>query len=164
MTEEVLPPEVVMGEGMGDLHPSPMKVMKRQGGMMETTNRGFPVLRFVDADGGACSIQDSSLAERDCIWLGRNDEGAVRMHLTTDMVADILGHIERDGIRDLVFDDFYGNTCVVSPIRGNEQDIHLGVTIDFEGGAQRPMRISQEQVTLLKPLLSTFVETGSIRE
>jgi len=147
---------------MVDLHSYPMRIMGKQGQMMETTNRGFPVLRFVDADGDACSIQDSSIAERDCIWLGRNDQTAARMHLTTDMAAEILERLEAGEACDVVFDDLYGSTCLIAIEEGDGRSMRLGTTKDFEGKTQRPMRISQEQAGLLEPLLSTFVETGSI--
>lgn len=131
---------------------------------METTNRGFPVLSFVEADGAACSIQDSSLAERDCIWLGRDGKDAVRMHLTTDMAADLIDLLEGGGVGETVFDDFYGSRCVIAQEDGDQGCIRLGTTMDFEGNIQRPMRISPELLDILLPLISTFVETGSIRE
>lgn len=76
------------------------------------TGRGFSIGRFIDRYGVECSIQKSSIATEDCIWLGVNDanpkvllgdgngwspvplpDGTVcstRMHLTQDMVKDLL--------------------------------------------------------------------------
>ena len=47
---------------------------------MEKTDRGFRIIRFKDYYNCECSIQKSSLADIDCIWLGTDD--ATRMHLT----------------------------------------------------------------------------------
>ena len=85
---------------------------------METkpTNRGFEHGRFTDRYGEECSIQESSLATEAAIWLGISaprvmylapDKGWVeipqhpdthingRMHLTQDMVRDLLPLLQR---------------------------------------------------------------------
>jgi len=85
------------------------------------TGRGFEIGEFVDRYGEECSIQKSSLATEDCIWLGVNDvipkvmisgkgwvpvplpEGVAtggRMHLTQDLVKELLPllqHFARTG-------------------------------------------------------------------
>lgn len=45
-------------------------VMKRK-----TTGRGFALYSFKDSKGVKCSVQKSSSAMRDCIWLGADDIG-----------------------------------------------------------------------------------------
>lgn len=65
---------------------------------LKPTNRGFLRGEFKDAYGEECSIQESSLATEDCIWLGCDHETVdpqgrpcgARMHLTQQMVADLL--------------------------------------------------------------------------
>lgn len=75
--------------------------------------RGFATAEFTDRYGEICSIQKSSIATEDCIWLGIDapqltvfeDENkgkyivtkmppnfnvCARMHLTREMVADLL--------------------------------------------------------------------------
>jgi hypothetical protein len=37
---------------------------------IETTARGFHIAEFTDSYGNKCSIQKSSSATKDCIWLG----------------------------------------------------------------------------------------------
>lgn len=69
------------------------------------TDRGFERFEFTDRYGEVCSIQESSLATDDAIWFGVNHasieevnlveengkKGAMaRMHLTRDMVKDLL--------------------------------------------------------------------------
>ena len=75
------------------------------------TKRGFAVLAFRDQHEIHCSIQKSSLANEDCIWLGCDDPDPrslipgqgwtklqmpenymvnTRMHLTRDQVAALL--------------------------------------------------------------------------
>jgi hypothetical protein len=53
----------------------------------EKTERGFVIYNFTDRYGFPCSLQRSSIATEDCIWLGVN---ADRMHLTPEMVAALL--------------------------------------------------------------------------
>ena len=53
---------------------------------MDTTARGFAIREFEDRNGIACSIQKSSVATEDLIWLGPNGAG---MHLTRAMAAQI---------------------------------------------------------------------------
>lgn len=76
------------------------------------TDRGFNIIRFTDRYGVECSMQKSSLASEDAIWLGCNDtdpkvcingewktakmpEGDAvlftnRMHLTRKQINDLL--------------------------------------------------------------------------
>ena len=85
---------------------------------IKSTQRGFARAEFVDQYGEVCSIQKSSLATDDCIWLGINnpqltvfeDESkgkyvnakmpdnfmvSSRMHLTREQVADLLPLLQR---------------------------------------------------------------------
>jgi len=86
---------------------------------IDKTERGFGVLEFDDQHGTECSVQDSSLATDDCIWLGSNDIGLKhftkefgwqdielgwsmeshyvgnnRMHLTKEQVADLIPYLQ----------------------------------------------------------------------
>ncbi len=54
------------------------------------TTRGFERIDFADRNGDACSLQQSSLAGGEHIWLGRGDE---RMHLHRDQVAQLYDHL-----------------------------------------------------------------------
>lgn len=66
-------------------------------------DRGFLRGEFIDRYGAKCSIQKSSLATEDCIWLGQNEptldqQGkfvGCRMHLTRAMAADLVKHLQR---------------------------------------------------------------------
>lgn len=90
---------------------------------LEPTERGFDRVEFVDLYGSQCSIQKSSLATDDAIWLGVNDaapqmlvrgEGwkpvpipekdgvrivavntGARMHLNREQVAALLPLLKR---------------------------------------------------------------------
>ena len=93
----------------------------------ETTERGFDLASFIDRYGSQCSIQKSSLASEDAIWLGIDDPEPkimasqaksfgiettetvgwveypipkevlinTRMHLTREMVAELLPILNR---------------------------------------------------------------------
>jgi hypothetical protein len=67
---------------------------------IEHTPRGFSISEFTDRYGCKCSIQKSSLATEDCIWLGvdvniKGKEVYTRMHLTQKMVADLLPILQK---------------------------------------------------------------------
>lgn len=83
---------------------------------VKKTQRGFEYAEFTDRYGAKCSIQNSSLATEDCIWLGVSDpyvkhlvpgEGWKdvplppntsvngRMHLTKEMVRELLPYLQQ---------------------------------------------------------------------
>jgi hypothetical protein len=85
---------------------------------VEQTNRGFDIAEFKDKYGEQCSLQKSSLATEDCIWLGiskpkltvfeNSNRGKylvadmpdnmsvnARMHLTRDMVKELLPYLTK---------------------------------------------------------------------
>ena len=67
------------------------------------TRHGLPVARFTDRYGKESSLQRSSIAGEDCIWLGRdraglNDAGEPtlsRMHLDREMVRALLPALQQ---------------------------------------------------------------------
>jgi hypothetical protein len=59
---------------------------------IEKTERGFDIIEFLDRYGVECSLQKSSLATEDCIWLGVNES---RMHLTQGQVKALLPYLQR---------------------------------------------------------------------
>lgn len=80
------------------------------------TNRGFERLEFVDLYGVECSLQASSLATDEAVWLGcsdanlkklvqfqgwtpvempENHSATTRMHLNREQVAALLPHLQR---------------------------------------------------------------------
>lgn len=83
---------------------------------IKQTERGFDIAEFEDEHGDACSLQKSSMATDDCVWLGINavkhqtfvpgkgwKEFALpdqthcfaRMHLTRGMVEKLLPYLTR---------------------------------------------------------------------
>lgn len=72
---------------------------------LKPTQRGFSRATFVDRYGANCSIQKSSIATEDCIWLGVDDKPerhhvtqewlGQRMHLTQDMVRNLLPLLQK---------------------------------------------------------------------
>ena len=63
------------------------------------TECGFKRADFEDLYNSQCSLQESSLATENAIWLGvhKNYQGAesTRMHLTEKQVAALLPHLKR---------------------------------------------------------------------
>jgi hypothetical protein len=87
---------------------------------IDHTNRGFAISTFTDFNGVECSVQKSSLATEDCIWLGAREIGLQhfqagvgwqdvptphsvadhwnannRMHLSREQVAELLPLLQR---------------------------------------------------------------------
>ena len=88
---------------------------------VEPTERGFARIDFIDRYDVECSLQKSSLAFEDAIWLGVNEPDPqimsskvrpggtgwesyplpedvhcnTRMHLTQEQVAELLPHLQR---------------------------------------------------------------------
>lgn len=59
---------------------------------LELTERGFAYADFYDLYNKGCSIQESSLATDNAIWLGVYES---RMHLNQEQVAELLPLLER---------------------------------------------------------------------
>lgn len=61
------------------------------------TNRGFSLVEFEDSYGVKCTLQKSSLATADAIWLGVHDAKPIgsRMHLTRNQVKKLLPILQR---------------------------------------------------------------------
>jgi len=51
------------------------------------TERGFGIFEFTDICGESCSIQESSIARIDAIWLGVNKN---RMHLNAEIAKKLI--------------------------------------------------------------------------
>lgn len=83
---------------------------------MDKTFRGFAIGEFEDRYGVKCSIQDSSIATEDCIWLGPTDpnpkklvpgmgwqpaeippgvECTTRMHLSIEQCVELVEILNR---------------------------------------------------------------------
>lgn len=62
------------------------------------TLRGFAIIEFKDQYLIDCSLQKSSLATADCVWLGVDGDtgstGHTRMHLTRTQVKRLLPHLQ----------------------------------------------------------------------
>jgi hypothetical protein len=63
----------------------------------ELTERGFIIGSFIDQMGQPCSIQESSAATEQCIWLGllkgmhtEKGECYARMHLTQEQAGQLI--------------------------------------------------------------------------
>jgi hypothetical protein len=98
---------------------------------MKATERGFALLEFKDRNGVECSLQKSSLADDECIWLGCDDIGLKRFTPKSK---------GGNGWEDVDL----------------EQDHPYGVTHI----ANTRMHLNQEQVRALLPYLQHFAETG----
>lgn len=96
------------------------------------TNRGFSFYEFKDENDVKCNLQQSSNAEKNCIWLG----------------ADKLD------IQEFVA---YRQPSAWMP--RPEFDVH---TIEHHFIGNNRMHLSQKQVKKLLPILTKFAETGEI--
>ena len=100
--------------------------------------RGFNLGEFTDRYGMGCSIQKSSLASEDCIWLGIDD--AKPQIMSSDAI--------KLGLRKATFDE--------------NDNGWVKFEIPKELSLATRMHLTREQVKKLLPLLNKFVETGDI--
>ncbi len=78
---------------------------------MEQTERGFQRIDFKDYYKVECSLQKSSLAMKDAIWLGCNDadpkiliphQGWTSVDMPEEYVANTRMHLTQDQVRELL--------------------------------------------------------------
>ena len=98
------------------------------------THRGFALNNFTDLYGAECSLQKSSLAFEDAIWLGVDNVTPKILH----------GDAKRLGIKT---DATCGHVDYPLP-----KEVHLSTR----------MHLSREKVAELIPILQKFVDTGEI--
>ena len=79
--------------------------------IVEHTERGFARAEFTDLYGVKCSLQKSSLATDDAIWLGCNDadprqlvygQGWVPVAMPEEYVANTRMHLSREQVAELL--------------------------------------------------------------
>jgi hypothetical protein len=61
----------------------------------ENSSRGFALGTFLDLNNNVCTIQDSSLATSEAIWLGAKGPENTRMLLNVDHVAALIEVLQR---------------------------------------------------------------------
>lgn len=104
----------------------------------KTTQRGFELYEFKDQYGEKCSLQKSSLATADAIWLGIDDANPQIM--SSDAI--------RMGLRDRTYTEAdNGWTPFEIP-----KEVLLSTR----------MHLTRSQVKKLLPILQKFVDTGEI--
>lgn len=99
---------------------------------LKKTKRGFGVINFKDQSGNKCSIQKSSIATGDCIWIGS----------------------DKIGLKEFVA--FRQPNAWIDKI---EVDEH---TMEHHFVANNRMHLTRKQVAKLLPILQKFVETGDL--
>jgi hypothetical protein len=65
---------------------------------IQVTPRGFKIASFKDLNQQDCSLQESSLATDDAIWLGVDD---ARMHINQELAEELIIHLQKfidDGV------------------------------------------------------------------
>ncbi len=105
---------------------------------IKQTERGFDIANFTDHYGSECSLQKSSLATKDCIWLGVNDSDPKIM--SSDAI--------RMGLRERTFDE--------------NDNGWVKFEIPKEVSLNTRMHLTRKQVKKLLPFLKKFVETGEL--
>ena len=105
---------------------------------MKHTERGFNYIEFKDQYGAKCSLQKSSSAMQDCIWLGLDDANP------QIMCSDAI----KMGLKEREYNENDNGWCKFS--------------IPKEVLLTTRMHLTQKQVKELLPHLQKFVETGEI--
>jgi hypothetical protein len=101
-----------------------------------TTQRGFAIFTFRDLYGLGCSIQKSSLADKDAIWVGVDNP-------TPKVLASEIGR--------------------VNPETG-EMSGWVDYPMPENVLIRSRMHLTQEQVAALLPILQAFAATGELPE
>lgn len=83
---------------------------------IERTERGFSIVNFKDRYDVECSLQKSSLATENCIWLGCNEAnpqimasrimeggvGWVKYPIPDDVLINTRMHLTQDQVKELI--------------------------------------------------------------
>ena len=109
---------------------------------LKKNGRGFAVAEFVDRYGQECSIQKSSIATEDCVWLGvdvdmQRQEVRARMHLTRQQVKKLLPLLQRFAETGELHDDrprYKVNGSIVGPVEWSESKYPFVTQKLFPGG------------------------------
>ncbi len=101
---------------------------------IEKSQRGFRFIKFEDANGNPCSLQESSAAR---------DEGLVWFGNDTKNTINVMNHLGQRGWSKVNLDSIYG---------------HGNVVIDDR------MHLTQSQVKDMLPYLIYFAEHGELPE
>lgn len=59
---------------------------------IQVTPRGFKIVSFKDLNQQDCSLQESSLATDNAIWLGADD---ARMHINQELAEELIIHLQK---------------------------------------------------------------------
>lgn len=102
------------------------------------TKRGFSIITFKDRNKVECSIQQSSIATEDCIWLGVDDADPKIM--SSDAISM--------GLRKRTFDE--------------NDNGWVSFDIPKEVLLNTRMHLNKKQVKMLLPILEKFVKDGNI--
>src|SRR5690349_5757598 len=106
-----------------------------------TTGRGFTRLNFKDMNDEACSLQLSSLATQQCIWLGINDANPQIMVSDALMINKQGGHI---------------------PIPENQVTGWMSFPLPNQVKFSTRMHLTKEQARYIGTKLLVFAETGDL--
>lgn len=105
-----------------------------------TTGRGFAITKFQDRNDIGCSLQKSSIATEDCIWLGVDDAQPVIM--------------ARDAIR-----------LGLKPVEGGEKDNGwVPFPVPQEVLMHTRMHLTRQQAKELAEALTYFADNGELPE
>jgi len=91
-------------------------ILRREMIKKETTGRGFALGKFTDLYGAECSIQKSSLATDDAIWIGVDDAnpiimasivredltGTVKYPIPEEVMLTTRMHLNREQVAELI--------------------------------------------------------------
>jgi hypothetical protein len=75
------------------------------------TERGFDIAEFEDRNGHKCSLQKSSIATEDCIWLGPDEadpkvlipgKGWTPLEVPPDTLFTTRMHLNREQVKNLL--------------------------------------------------------------
>lgn len=102
------------------------------------TNRGFSLIEFKDRNNHKCTLQKSSIANEDCIWLGVDEPVIQEFYPYPRETEESYFEVTLEDLQTLK--------------KRPQNTIH----------AFSRMHLTREQVKELLPLLQKFVKTGEL--
>ena len=120
---------------------------------MDKTNRGFAVGEFVDKYGVKCSVQKSSLASEDTIWLGCDDANPKCSVQKSSLASEDTIWLGCDDANPKI---------LAYHINGGVANGWVEYKVHPEASFTTRMHLTVEMAAALIPILQKFVDTGEI--
>ncbi len=119
------------------------------------------MIPFRDRAGTPCSIQASSIADRNCLWIGPDSttaRAAARLHLDQDGAAGLVAALK--SLATIVLNDVYDGVYQVDSPSDDPTIRRIRMIRDMDGNAGHEMILGRRLLKDIEGILHDFVNTG----